>query len=98
MGHNKWILNLSIDWVNVNITQKLQKLISEEKNENSILFTLNLLRLDSIRKFIKIFIENIDIDRITWTLKSEMHIKMIQGKSDQNSFYPLDFNFLFLGK
>ena len=82
MGHNKWILNLSIDWVNVNITQKLQKLISEEKNKNSILFTLNLLRLDSIRKFIKIFIENIDIDRITWTLKSEMRIKMIQGKSD----------------
>lgn len=65
MGHNKLILNLSIDWVNVNITQKLQKLISEEKNKNSILFTLNLLRLDSIRKFIKIFIENIDIDRIT---------------------------------
>ena len=82
MGHNKWILNLSIDWVNVNITQKLQKLISEEKNKNSILFTLNLLRLDSIRKFIKIFIENIDIDRITWTLKSEMRIKIIQGKSD----------------
>ena len=82
MGHNKWILNLSIDWVNVNITQKLQKLISEEKNKNSILFTLNLLRLDYIRKFIKIFIENIDIDRITWTLKSEMRIKMIQGKSD----------------
>ena len=82
MGHNKWILNLSIDWVNVNITQKLQKLISEEKNKNSILFTLNLLRLDCIRKLIKIFIENIDIDRITWTLKSEMRIKMIQGKSD----------------